>query len=300
MRRRSQRRRSARAIIDPGFTSRGHALNPNAQPVVASRTLVETDRFLGLDDVVFPPRSTRATTVKVAEDPILAAAPVQRRPAAPSPLPVQTRSETLPTPTNAPLVLPSGPDKQSRLDALAVMHAQQCGFCQCSREQGSIFGEGSANARVFFVGEVPTDAEVAARRPLAGESGAKLEEMIRAMKLTREDVYLANILKSPLPELRAPSALELAHCAPYLRAQIEIIQPTVIITLGGPAAKFILSSEFGISRLRGVWGSIEIAGHAIPVMPTFHPAYLLRNYTDETRAAVWHDLKQVIERLRES
>ena len=163
-----------------------------------------------------------------------------------------------------------------------------------------IFGSGSASADVLFVGEVPTEAEELAVKPLAGKSGEKLDEMIRAMKLQPAQIYIANILKCRLAGLRAPSAEEIAECAPYLRAQIEIIRPKVIVALGGPAAKYLLDTELGITRLRGTWGACEVGGVSIPVMPTFHPAYLLRNYTDEIRGAVWNDLKQVIERLRES
>ena len=288
-------------------------MNSSPQSVDASRTFVETDRFLGLDDVVFPPRDARTVrlvppsvceeaenasrrTPKSIEQPTTIATPTRQAttvsPADPAP------AEPAHAPSVERISIPSGSDRQSQLDALRRLHEEQCPYCNSTHEPVMIFGEGSASARVFFVGEVPTEAEIAARRPLAGLSGGKLEEMIRAMKLSGEDVYLANILKSPLPELRPPSATELAQCGPYLRAQIEIIKPAVIVTLGGPASKHILASELGITRLRGVWGEFKIESLTIPVMPTFHPAYLLRNYTDETRAAVWHDLKQVIERLR--
>jgi uracil-DNA glycosylase family 4 len=119
------------------------------------------------------------------------------------------------------------------------------------------------------------------------------------MGFRREEVYIANVLKSRPPENRTPLAHEVERCGPYLLAQLAIVRPKVIVTLGGPAAKLLLATELGITRLRGVARSVEI-GRAtgnpldVPVMPTYHPAYLLRNYTRQTRLEVWEDLKQVL------
>ncbi|MSR40654.1 MAG: uracil-DNA glycosylase [Phycisphaerales bacterium] len=293
----------------------------STQNANASRVLVETDRFFGFEDVVLAPavasipsqeQPLDAREVKLAStmtSPMTrptssTATSVKSAPITPHEITRGVTIKIAPAPPiatstaiTAKIVLPTGKNAQARLDALQRTHDAECPFCCAVHDSVKIFGEGSASASVFFVGEVPTDAEVASERPLAGQSGEKLAEMIRAMKLRSEDVYFANVLKTRLPELRAPSALELAQCAPYLRAQIEIIQPTVIVTLGGPATKHVLASELGITRLRGIWGAFEIEGKSIPVMPTFHPAYLLRNYTAETRAAVWSDLKQVMEKL---
>jgi DNA polymerase len=123
--------------------------------------------------------------------------------------------------------------------------------------------------------------------------------MIAAMGLRRQDVYIANVLKSRPPDNRTPLAHEIDACGPYLLAQLAVIRPQVIVTLGGPASKLLLASELGITRLRGVLARVSLGAaegqpFEVPVMPTFHPAYLLRNYTMETRQQVWEDLKKVM------
>jgi len=124
--------------------------------------------------------------------------------------------------------------------------------------------------------------------------------MIAAMGLKREDVYIANVVKCRPPENRTPTPQESAACWEYLRQQIQIIQPQVIVALGSPAAKMLLNTTTGISALRGTWhelAGLGEGGTAIPVMPTFHPAFLLRQYTPENRKKVWSDLQKVMERV---
>ena len=122
------------------------------------------------------------------------------------------------------------------------------------------------------------------------------------MGFRREDCYIANVLKSRPPNNRTPLPGEIAKCGPYLVEQITIIRPKVIVPLGGPATQLLLKVDIGITKLRGQWTQwVPPASSAlapIAVMPTFHPAYLLRNYTLETRAQVWSDLKAVVERLQ--
>jgi DNA polymerase len=123
------------------------------------------------------------------------------------------------------------------------------------------------------------------------------------MGMSREDVYIANVMKSRPPDNRTPLPTEVERCAPYLAAQLQIIRPEVIVSLGGPATKFLLGVDTGITKLRGQWADWCPPGAAladrIAVMPTYHPAYLLRNYTPKTRGEVWSDLKQVMERLQQ-
>ena len=180
------------------------------------------------------------------------------------------------------------------------MHAAGCPHCTtASSHTNLVFGEGSPEAELVFVGEAPGETEDRTGRPFVGAAGDKLNEMIAAMGLRREDVYIANVLKSRPPNNRTPLASEVERCGPYLLAQLAIIRPRAIVTLGGPATKLLLASELGISRLRGIpavvrLGSADGAPFEVPVMPTFHPAYLLRNYTVETRAQMWSDLKQAL------
>lgn len=156
-----------------------------------------------------------------------------------------------------------------------------------------VFGDGDPNASLMFVGEAPGAEEDKRGIPFVGRAGQKLNEMIKAMGLTRESVYIANVLKVRPPDNRTPTPEEADLDGPFLKEQIKIIAPKVIVTLGKPAAQYLLQSRDSMSSLRGRWFEYE----SIPVMPTFHPAYLLRAYTDENRRKVWSDLKQVIARL---
>lgn len=186
------------------------------------------------------------------------------------------------------------PGKQAALDALDVGQVRGCTRCRlCQGRTNTVFGEGDPDARIVFVGEGPGQTEDETGRPFVGRAGEKLNEMIRAMGLSREQVYIANIVKCRPPGNREPAPDEVATCTPYLEQQIEIIRPRVIVTLGRPALQFMLGQKIAISRMRGQWQSWR----GIRLMPTFHPAYILRNYTRETREAVWSDLQQVMSEL---
>jgi DNA polymerase len=187
------------------------------------------------------------------------------------------------------------------LQALRERHDRTCPHCtSATAHTHTVFGEGNAMARIMFIGEAPGETEDQTGRPFVGPAGDKLNGMITAMGLRREDVYIANVLKSRPPDNRTPLQHEVDACGPFLIEQILLIRPEVLITLGGPATKLILGTEAGISRVRGIWAEwAPPAGHGapIPVMPTYHPAYLLRNYTAKTRGEVWSDLQAVMARL---
>ena len=210
------------------------------------------------------------------------------------------------TPGPAPVVaiqIPAGDSASEQLASLRSIHDAQCPHCTIATgHTQTVFGEGNPAARLVFVGEAPGETEDQLGRPFVGRAGQKLDEMIKAMGMSRDDVYIANVLKSRPPDNRTPLPTEVERCAPYLAAQLRIIRPEVIVSLGGPATKFLLGVDTGITKLRGQWASWTPPngwdGVPIPVMPTYHPAYLLRNYTPKTRGEVWSDLKQVIERLR--
>lgn len=187
------------------------------------------------------------------------------------------------------------PAKQAALDALDTGQVRGCTRCLlCQGRTNTVFGEGDPDARIVFVGEGPGQSEDETGRPFVGRAGQKLDEMIRAMGLAREQVYIANLVKCRPPGNREPAPDEVATCTPYLEQQIDIIRPRVIVTLGRPALQFMLGQKVSISRMRGQWQSWR----GIRLMPTFHPAYILRNYTRETREAVWSDLQQVMSELR--
>ena len=196
-------------------------------------------------------------------------------------------------------------EKGKRLAELFERHELECEHCTNVRGHiQTVFGEGSPDADIFFVGEAPGETEDRIGRPFVGAAGQKLDEMIRAMGLRREDCYIANVLKSRPPENRTPLAEEIERCGPYLVDQILIVNPKVIVTLGGPATKLLLKVDLGISKLRGVWAEWipppSTRRGPIPVMPTHHPAYLLRNYTVETRKEVWSDLQAVTRKITQS
>lgn len=169
-----------------------------------------------------------------------------------------------------------------------------CTRCKlCHGRTNLVFGVGDPRARLMFVGEGPGADEDAKGEPFVGRAGQKLDEMIRAIGLEREQVYIANVVKCRPPDNRTPEQEEIATCAPFLFRQIETISPAVIVALGSPAAKTLLGTREGITKIRGNWGAFR----GIPVMPTFHPAYLLRAYTKENRRKVFEDLKAARARL---
>ncbi|MFO7936518.1 MAG: uracil-DNA glycosylase [Kiritimatiellia bacterium] len=165
---------------------------------------------------------------------------------------------------------------------------QSCQKCALGQSRNNpVFGEGSPIADLMFIGEGPGYHEDQQGRPFVGRAGDLLTKMINAMQFTRKDVYIGNILKCRPPKNRNPNPDEAEACLPYLYRQIELIDPEVIILLGSVPLKY-LHNKTGITRLRGKW--LELQGRK--VMPTFHPAYLLRNPAAKRDA--WNDLQMVM------
>lgn len=175
-----------------------------------------------------------------------------------------------------------------------------------------VFGEGDPCARLMFIGEAPGAEEDKTGRPFVGKAGQLLDKMIVAMGLKREDVYICNVLKTRPPGNATPTGREAELCKPYLIDQVRIVQPEVIVTLGLPASKTVLATEATMGSLRGKFAKVRFSpdegvlaaaqslasgGFEVPVMPTYHPAYLLRDYTPENRKKVWSDLLQVVKLL---
>jgi uracil-DNA glycosylase family 4 len=193
-------------------------------------------------------------------------------------------------------------DKAERLRRLEEDHVRDCAVCHlASMRTQTVFGQGNPDARIVFVGEAPGFEEDRQGLPFVGRAGQLLNAMIeRGMGLKREDVYICNVLKCRPPNNRTPSTDEIAACSPYLFEQIRIIQPEVIIALGAPAAQTLLCTKESIGRLRSRFHDFylpgdSLSGPAIPVMPTYHPAYLLRTPGEKRKA--WEDLKLVMQRL---
>jgi DNA polymerase len=170
----------------------------------------------------------------------------------------------------------------------------ECTRCRLSQARKQIvFGEGNPNARVVFVGEGPGADEDRTGRPFVGRAGQLLDKMIESVGWQREDVYICNVVKCRPPGNRNPELDEVATCRPFLERQLRAIRPRAIVTLGKPAATTLLGRNVAITRERGIWGEWE----GIALMPTLHPAFVLRRYTRENRQAVWNDLRAVRERV---
>lgn len=189
-----------------------------------------------------------------------------------------------------PIRTPAAPDRES------LAHIREdlgdCIRCKLSRGRTHIvFGEGDTKARLVFVGEGPGAEEDRQGVPFVGAAGELLTNIIGAMKLSRETVYICNIVKCRPPGNRTPESDEIATCIPFLKRQIGAIRPDIICTLGAVATHSLLDTDTPISRLRGRFRDWQ----GIPVMPTFHPAFLLRN--PERKREVWEDMKQVMGKM---
>lgn len=189
------------------------------------------------------------------------------------------------------------PEESGAAAQLADLRLNVIGDCRrcklCEGRHKIVFGTGDPGARLLFVGEGPGADEDRQGLPFVGKAGQLLNKIIEAMGLTREQVYIANVVKCRPPDNRAPQPDETAACTPFLFRQIEIIAPTVIVALGAPATHALIESSAGITKIRGTFREFR----GIPVMPTFHPAYLLRN--PAAKKEVWDDMRLVMRLLRE-
>jgi DNA polymerase len=157
-----------------------------------------------------------------------------------------------------------------------------------------VFGDGNPNADLMFVGEGPGEQEDLRGIPFCGRAGELLTQMIeKGLGVRRSDVYICNIVKCRPPSNRTPHSDEAATCARFLDGQIAAVGPKVIVALGKPATSLLLGRDVAISRVRGTWQEYR----GVPVMPTFHPAYVLRQYTPDVRRKVWDDLRAALTRV---
>jgi uracil-DNA glycosylase family 4 len=170
----------------------------------------------------------------------------------------------------------------------------RCGLCE-GRTQ-IVFGDGNPHADLLFIGEGPGEQEDLRGLPFVGRAGELLTRMIeKGLGIPRSEVYICNIVKCRPPNNRTPLAGEVSACRAFLDGQIDAVRPRVIVTLGKPASSLLLGRDIAITRVRGTWHEYR----GIPVMPTFHPAFVLRQYTEQNRRLVWEDLKAALERARE-
>src|SRR4051794_20012112 len=292
-------------------------IDPNERRKARARLALRAERAFGLDairkpDVVEPPEIPEALPPEShpADGPMpvppggsftpgTSAQPVQGKTAAidlfgkPA-TSTEAKPAALHLPTSAGAFTSpelSGDEKRKRLRELDENEVRGCTRCRlCERRTHTVFGEGNPDAKLFFIGEGPGENEDLTGRPFVGRAGELLNKMITGMGLKREDVFIANVVKCRPPANREPALDEVATCTPYLERQLEIVRPKVIVTLGRPATQHMLTTKNSMSRMRGQWHEWR----GIKLMPTFHPAYLLRSYTRANREMVWSDLQQVM------
>ncbi len=166
---------------------------------------------------------------------------------------------------------------------------KRCGLC--TTRNNIVFGQGNPNAELVFVGEGPGEDEDTSGLAFVGRAGQLLTKMIEAMGYTRDDVFICNIVKCRPPGNRRPEPSEIEACRPFVERQLRALRPKVVVTLGATATQALLRTDTVISKLRNTWQSWE----GLPVMPTFHPSYLLRAPQEKGKA--WEDLKMVMTQL---
>jgi len=235
--------------------------------------------------------SAREWLAELAEEGIERIERIDARPAPSPPAPAASAEEPL-----------SLFEEQSWSDATTLESVRaalgDCTRCRlCEQRTQIVFGDGNPHAELMFVGEGPGAEEDRTGLPFVGRAGELLTAMIeKGLGIPRREVYICNIVKCRPPNNRTPLADEARTCGVFLDGQIAAVQPKVIIALGKPAASLLLGREVSITRVRGTWHSYK----GIPLMPTFHPAFVLRQYTEETRRAVWSDLRAAFARARET
>ncbi|MEY2465579.1 MAG: uracil-DNA glycosylase [Verrucomicrobiota bacterium] len=213
---------------------------------------------------------------------------------------IALRAEENPKPVPALHPRPSSLEKTAAYAELR-QRALTCVKCAhlASSRKNVVFGVGSIEAELMFVGEAPGADEDIQGEPFVGKAGQLLTKIIQTMGLTRDSVYIANILKcrpdTPGQDSgnRKPTPEEMQTCIPYLHEQIDLIKPKVIVALGGTAVEGLLANGIGITKLRGNWQTYR----GTPLMPTFHPSFLLRNQALSEKRKVWEDMLQVMEKL---
>ncbi len=273
------------------------------------RARLEWLRLLGVEDLPVRPARGRPVASEPSPASRPEASPDDRRRAvqaglfgggedveAPAPSAAGRRGRGAETATSplADARAPEAPDAAAALRLIRddLGECTRCGLCR--NRTNIVFGVGDPNARLVFVGEGPGADEDLKGEPFVGRAGQLLTKIIESMGMERKDVYIANVVKCRPPENRTPLPDEIATCSPFLFQQIAAIRPRVVVCLGTPAAQTVLGTRDTITRLRGTFHDIG----GIRVMPTFHPAYLLRN--PAAKREVWDDMKKVMAELKKA
>jgi DNA polymerase len=278
------------ASVDPSddFGAELQSIVGSARELLAELSEEGVDEFAKLAAAPAPPEQS----VESARRPEPAPPASQTDPQAQAP-PAQPSSEPLPVTASArEASWPEHPTLDQVREQLG-----ECTRCQlCAGRKTIVFGSGNPEASLMFIGEGPGQQEDEQGLPFVGPAGELLTGMIeKGLGIARGEVYICNIVKCRPPNNRNPLPAEVAACQPFLDGQIAAVKPKVIVSLGKPAASLLLGREVAITRMRGSWQSYR----GIPLMPTLHPAYILREYTPENRRMVWEDLKAALAKARE-
>ena len=229
-----------------------------------------------------------ARTGIVIEDP----APVVTKPVEPEPPKPRAVAPHANTHSNAPSSVASNPPSGPLTLVDVREEIGDCTRCKLhSGRKNIVFGVGNPKAELMFIGEGPGAEEDRSGEPFVGPAGQLLTKIIQAMGFSRQEVYIANIVKCRPPKNRDPEPDEINACIGFLKAQVAAVQPKVIVCLGRPASQTLLETRTTISRLRGQWSQFE----GIDVMPTFHPSYLLRS--PDQKRPVWEDMQAVVKKM---
>jgi DNA polymerase len=275
-------------------TAPGPEQDPRDELAALSTALRAHLELAGLSGAVGLPAASRE--LAEARATVSAASPVAPVDARMPGVEAASARETAPATPSAPPAPPAlrivGQDATARLRVLATEVAT-CTRCRLheTRTQ-TVFSRGNGSSGLCFVGEGPGAEEDAQGEPFVGAAGQLLDRMIIAMGLTRDEVYVCNIVKCRPPKNRKPETDEMTSCRPYVEEQIALLEPKVIVALGATAVQGLLGVGGGITRLRGTW---RLYKGEVAVMPTFHPAYLLR--TPEAKREVWQDLQEVLRHM---
>lgn len=283
-------------------------MHPNApdishHPLRAARQELHTLALLGIPWAHLAPHTgiahaTQTPTTTIESKPIHKPEPKsdsKPEPRPPATLAPPSTPAAATAPPHRPRPTAAAGDKHQCLTELRDRYERESIVAQrITGWNNIVFADGDPDAHLMFIGEAPGEDEDMQGLPFVGRAGKKLNEMIRAMGYARDSVYIANILKVRPPNNRTPTAEEAELDGPFLLEQIAIVQPRVIVTLGKPAAHYLLRESRSMGQLRGTWHEYN----GIPLMPTYHPAYLLRAYTPENRQKVWSDLQQVVAKLQ--
>ena len=267
-------------------------------PVSTERALLELYAEAGVDETISDEPVDWFAAAKARQT----QAPRQDKPAPSAPKrsgPPAREARQRPAPIAADEAIMDARERAKKAQSLAELEKALEGFDGCplkATAKNTCFKRGSDKARVMFIGEGPGRDEDLQGLPFVGRAGQLLDKMLASIALGEDDVYITNIVYWRPPGNRTPTPQEVQACAPFLERQIELLDPQIIVLIGGPASHHLLGTSEGITRLRGKWRDVELAGKTRHALPILHPAYLLR--TPAAKRHAWRDMLEIESALK--